>query len=85
VIDQAALAAALRSGRLAGAALDVFEVEPLPADEPLWTLPNVLLSPHTADHIAGWRESSMELFVENLRRFLDGRDLQNVVDKRRGY
>jgi phosphoglycerate dehydrogenase-like enzyme len=85
VIDQAALAAALRSGALAGAALDVFEVEPLPADEPLWTLPNVLLSPHTADHVAGWRESSMEFFVENLRRFLDGRDLHNVVDKRRGY
>jgi phosphoglycerate dehydrogenase-like enzyme len=85
VVDQEALTAALGAGRIGGAALDVFETEPLPPDDPLWRLPNVLLSPHTADHTAGWREESMRVFVDNTRRFRAGEPLRNVVDKRRGY
>src|SRR6185436_3270888 len=69
VVDQAALVDALRAKRIHGAALDVFETEPLPPDDPLWTLDNVLICPHSADHTAGWREEAMELFLDNLRRF----------------
>jgi phosphoglycerate dehydrogenase-like enzyme len=85
VVDEAALVRALREGRLAGAALDVFEEEPLPPDSPLWDLPNAIVSPHMSAGFAGWRESVVELFVENLERYLTGRPLENVVDKRRGY
>ena len=85
LLPRHALLAALREGRIAAAALDVFETEPLPEGDPLWSLPNVLLSPHTADHTAGWREESMALFVDNARRFLAGEPLKNVVDKARGY
>lgn len=84
-VDQGALARALEEGRLAGAALDVFEEEPLPQDSPLWDLPNAIVSPHMAGTFAGWREALAELFVENLERYLTGRPLRNVVDKRRGY
>ena len=70
-----------RDGRIAGAALDVFEEEPLPQDSPLWALPNVIVSPHMAGDFAGWRESVVELFVQNLERYLTGRPLLNVVDK----
>jgi phosphoglycerate dehydrogenase-like enzyme len=85
VIDQTALVQALQSGRLRAAALDVFEVEPLPPGHPLWRLSNVLLSPHCADQVAGWLEAATRLFVDNLRRFRDGRPLLNQVDKRQGY
>jgi phosphoglycerate dehydrogenase-like enzyme len=85
VIDEAALVEALSAGRLRGAALDVFEREPLPADHALFALPNVLLSPHCADHVAGWRESSVALFLDNLERFRRGEPVRNLVDKRRGY
>ncbi len=75
------LVAALRAGELAGAALDVYEQEPLPADHPLWALPNVLLTPH----VAGWGpyldDRRYEIMVDNCRAFLDGRPLRNVVDK----
>ncbi|RCV54005.1 D-2-hydroxyacid dehydrogenase [Marinitenerispora sediminis] len=79
------LVAALRAGRLAGAALDVFETEPLAEDSPLWELPGVLVSPHMSGDVVGWRDELVELFADNLRRFADGRELRNVVDKRRGY
>jgi phosphoglycerate dehydrogenase-like enzyme len=85
VVDEAALVAALREGRIGGAALDVFNHEPLPADHPFWELENVLLSPHCADHVEGWLESAVEFFVENYRRFTSGQPLLNVVDKRAGY
>jgi phosphoglycerate dehydrogenase-like enzyme len=85
VIDEAALVEALSAGRLRGAALDVFEREPLPTDHALFALPNVLLSPHCADHVAGWRESSVALFLDNLERFRRGEPVRNLVDKRRGY
>lgn len=79
------LTAALASGRLAGAALDVFEVEPLPAGSPLWTMDNVLVSPHMSGDVVGWKDMLVELFVDNLTRFAEGRELRNVVDKDRGY
>ena len=85
VVDEAALVAALREGRIRGAALDVFETEPLPADHPFWSLPNVLLSPHCADHVPGWIEDVMHVFLKNLERFRRGETLLNVADKIHGY
>jgi glyoxylate/hydroxypyruvate reductase len=80
VVDEGALIEALRSERLAGAALDVFATEPLPAESPLWELPNVLLSPHTTG--LSWHEDEriVSLFVENLGRYLRGEPLRNRVD-----
>jgi phosphoglycerate dehydrogenase-like enzyme len=85
VIDEAALIAALRDRRIRGAALDVFETEPLPPESPLWTLDNVLVSPHTADHTADSHQRAMAFFIENLRRFQRGESLENVVDKDEQY
>jgi phosphoglycerate dehydrogenase-like enzyme len=85
VVDEAALVAALEERRIRGAALDVFETEPLPPGHPLWRLPNVLLSPHCADHVPGWMETAMRLFLRNLDLFRRGEPLLNVVDKARGY
>jgi phosphoglycerate dehydrogenase-like enzyme len=80
VVDEAALVEALRSGRLAGAALDVFACEPLPAESPLWELPNVLVSPHTAALSVREDERIVSLFIENLGRYLRGQELRNRVD-----
>jgi phosphoglycerate dehydrogenase-like enzyme len=85
VVEERALVAALQAGAIGGAALDVFETEPLPVDSPLWSLDNVLLSPHSADHTPGWLENAMTCFLSNLRRFLAGEPLANPVDPRRGY
>jgi phosphoglycerate dehydrogenase-like enzyme len=85
VVDEAALVAALEQRRIRGAALDVFEREPLPSGHPLWRLPNVLLSPHCADHVPGWMQAATRLFLRNLDLFLRGEPLLNVVDKARGY
>jgi phosphoglycerate dehydrogenase-like enzyme len=85
VIDEAALIRALEQKRIRGAAVDVFDVEPLPEGHPYWSLDNVLLSPHSADHIAGWMESTVEFFLENFERFRRGEPLLNVVDKKAGY
>ncbi|MCA9717859.1 MAG: D-2-hydroxyacid dehydrogenase [Myxococcales bacterium] len=85
VVDTDAMVAALRGGSLAGAGLDVTEPEPLPPDHPLWTLENVVLTPHmggTSDVV--W-ERRMELLRENVRRYVAGEPLRNVVDKQRGY
>ena len=85
-VDEPALVAALRAGRIRGAALDVFAEEPLSQGSPLWGLDNVLLSPHTADRTTTWLDEAMAVFLENLRRFRAGEPLLNVVeDKRRGY
>lgn len=84
-VDEAALGDALRDGVIAGAALDVFEVEPLPAGSPLWRMPNVLVSPHRAGDHEGWEADVVALFVDNLRRFVAGEPLLNVVDVELGY
>jgi phosphoglycerate dehydrogenase-like enzyme len=80
VVDEPALVDALRERRIAGAVLDVFAAEPLPDSSPLWTLPNVLVTPHAAALSARENERIVELFVDNLRRYLDGRPLRNVVE-----
>lgn len=85
VIQEEALVRALRERRIRGAALDVFEQEPLPEGHPFWGLDNVLLSPHCADHFPGWKRRAMELFLENFERFRQGLPLRNLVDKRAGY
>lgn len=79
------LVEALRRGRIAGAALDVFEQEPLPADHPLWDLPQVFMSAHMAGDFIGWREALSEQFLDNFQRWREGAPLLNVVDKNRGY
>ncbi len=75
------LNAALRHGEIGGAGLDVYEIEPLPADHPLWTAPNVLLTPHVAGHGPFLDERRLELITDNARRFANGLPLRNVVDK----
>ncbi|WP_210718401.1 D-2-hydroxyacid dehydrogenase [Amycolatopsis acididurans] len=85
LVVTADLVKALRDGRIAGAALDVFETEPLPDDNPLWTLENVLISPHMSGDFAGWRNTLVEVFAENFQRWQTGRPLRNVVDKQLGY
>ncbi len=85
VVDEPALVQALAQGRLAGAALDVFATEPLPPDSPLWELPNVLISPHTAGLSLRENERIVALFSDNLRRYLAGNELLNRVDPTRFY
>ena len=80
VVDEPALIDALRERRIGGAVLDVFAEEPLPPDSPLWTLPNVLVTPHAAALSPRENERIVELFVANLRRFLDGDPLTNVIE-----
>jgi phosphoglycerate dehydrogenase-like enzyme len=79
------LVSALRAGEIAGAALDVFEQEPLPASHPLWTLPNVLITPHTAGFGPYLDERRFEILLDNCRRFLAKQPLHNVVDKARWF
>jgi phosphoglycerate dehydrogenase-like enzyme len=85
IVDEPALVDALRAGRLAGAGLDVFEDEPLPASSPLWDLDNVILTPHVAGLTPLYYERTAALFADNLDRFLSGRPLANRFDPGRGY
>jgi phosphoglycerate dehydrogenase-like enzyme len=85
VIDEAALIHALQTGGIRGAALDVFDTEPLPADHPFWNMPQVFVSPHTADRVEGFLQPAWESFLENLSRFRRGHTLLNIVDKQAGY
>jgi phosphoglycerate dehydrogenase-like enzyme len=85
VIDETALIAALESKRIRGAALDVFDVEPLPVGHPFYRLENVLMSAHGADNLPDSRERGVEFFIENFERFEKHEPLQNVVDKHAGY
>jgi phosphoglycerate dehydrogenase-like enzyme len=79
------LVAALDSKEIAGAALDVYEIEPLPATHPLWTMPNVLLTPHTAGHGPYLDDRRLEVLLDNAKRFVAGQPLRNVVDKARWF
>ena len=75
----------LKEQKIAGAALDVFEVEPLPREHPIWELDNVIISPHNAFFSPNTLDRYMEVFLENIQRFKEGKDLINVVDKQLGY
>ena len=85
LIDDQALVAALENGQIAGAGLDAFTREPLPDDHPLWRLPNVLITPHTASFGGDYWQAAVDLFLDNMSRFKRGEPLLNVVDKTRGY
>lgn len=85
LVDEEALVAALERGNLAGAALDVFRTEPLAPDSPLWTAPKLIVSPHMSGDYEDHRRALAEIFLDNFRRYQEGRPLRNVVDKRAGY
>jgi phosphoglycerate dehydrogenase-like enzyme len=85
IVDEAALAVALKEKRIGGAALDVFDTEPLPADSPLWSVDNAILTPHVSNSSPKVRERSLALVAENVRRFKAGEPLLNLVDRAAGY
>jgi phosphoglycerate dehydrogenase-like enzyme len=85
VINERALVKALAEGRIKGAALDVFDEEPLSRGHPFYKTQNVLLSPHCADHIPEWLNDAMRFFIAQYGRFRKGEPLLNVVDKKLGY
>ncbi|MQA03239.1 MAG: D-2-hydroxyacid dehydrogenase [Streptosporangiales bacterium] len=85
IVVQDEMVEALVTERIAGAALDVFEEEPLPADSPLWEMPNVVVSPHMSADFIGWLDVLADVFVDNFTRWHAGQSLRNVVDKQLGY
>ncbi len=85
IVDEAALISALAAERIGGAALDVFEEEPLPASSPLWGLDNVIITPHMSGNTLRYHEKAAALFGENLRRYLHNEPLLNLYDRQRGY
>jgi len=85
VVDELALISALQSGHLRGASLDVYSHEPLPSDSPLWSMPRVIVSPHSASNGVNENRRLVELFCENLKRFVEGRPLLNVLDTKKLY
>lgn len=85
VVDELALINALQTGHLRGAILDVFETEPLDVKSPLWTLPNVIISPHVSGLTSNYDQRAIELFANNLERYLSGNPLLNEVNIKRGY
>lgn len=85
LIDEAALISALAAERIRGAALDVFEEEPLPKTSPLWNLDNVIITPHISGNSANYHEKAADLFAENLRRYLDNKPLLNKINRENGY
>ena len=84
-VDEPALVDALRTGVIAGAALDVFAEEPLPADSPLWSMPEVVVSPHMCGDFQGWEREAAAVFVDNAGRWVRNEPLRNLVDKRLGF
>ena len=84
-VDEVALERALREGWIAGAALDVVQHEPPPPDHPFWHMPNVLLTPHISGITPRYEDRAAALLVENVRRYVTGDRLLNVVDRTRGY
>jgi phosphoglycerate dehydrogenase-like enzyme len=85
VVNHANLIPALEEGQIAGAALDVYPEEPLPKDNPLWKIPTVILTPHIAGVSQEYNSRAVDLFTENLKRYLDGEQLLNLIDLQRGY
>jgi phosphoglycerate dehydrogenase-like enzyme len=85
VVDEEALIKALQTGQIAGAALDVFAQEPLPASSPLWKLDNVIISPHIAGNTSHYNDSAAEVFAQNLERYVNKKDLLNQVNYEYGY
>jgi phosphoglycerate dehydrogenase-like enzyme len=85
IVVEDALIEALRSGRLAGAVIDVARTEPLPSDSALWDAPNLLITPHTSSEYEGWVARAAEMFADNLERWLAGQPLLNRVYSERGY
>jgi phosphoglycerate dehydrogenase-like enzyme len=85
VIDESALVKALTEGWIAGAALDTVGTEPLPPESPLWSLPNIFITPHISGHSPKTQQRSIALFLDNLQRYQAGKPLLNVVDKQAGY
>lgn len=85
VIDHVALLESLKNGKLSGAALDVFPEEPLPANNPLWQMPNVIITPHISGSSPHYEERAVDLFSENILRYLGGLPLYNLFDRQRGY
>ena len=85
VLDHAALSRALQSGRVGAAVLDVFPVEPLATEDPLWDDPRVTITPHVSGFAPGYYEEVLDLVSDNLRRLGDGRPLRNLVDRVNGY
>jgi phosphoglycerate dehydrogenase-like enzyme len=84
-VVEADLLGALTNGSIAGAMLDVFEIEPLGNDDPLWDVPNLFISPHISGDYHGHTEDLVNLFIQNLDRYLAGKSLRNVVDKQLGF
>jgi phosphoglycerate dehydrogenase-like enzyme len=84
-VDERALIKALSENRIRGAGLDVFDQEPLPPGHPFYSMENVLLSPHCADHTPDWLDNASRFFLAQLERFRSGQQLLNIVDKRLGY
>ena len=84
-VDEDALIEALLTGKIAGAGLDVFAVEPLPATSPLWEMPNVIITGHYSGETPHYNERALAIFIDNLERYANGRPLRNLVDKKRGY
>ena len=85
IVDEEALADELKSGRLGGAGIDAFAVEPLPPDSPFWDLPNVIISPHSSAHTPDMTEGRRRIFVENLRRYVANEPFLYAVDKKAGF
>ncbi len=85
VVDEKALVKALKEGKIRGAGIDVFEDEPLPSDSPLWEMENVVVTPHVAGLFPNYWEEPTNLFIENFKRYVNGEELINIVDKFAGY
>ena len=85
LVNESALVSALIERRIGGATLDVFDIEPLPIDHPLWEAPNVTITAHMSGDVVGWRDTLAAQYTENVRRWLVGQPLRNVVDKKLGY
>lgn len=85
LIDEEALIKALQEGQIAGAGLDVFEVEPLPSGSPLWKMDNVIVSPHVSGFTPTYDHRAIDLFTSNLRRYLEGEPLMNLASGKAGY